>query len=64
MEWTVRRTAVLSGWIGFVGFVVFLALTVYPFDYAPVDGVLLSAGLLLVVLVKYALDTATLGAEG
>ena len=45
---------------GLVGALTFLGLTVYPFQYGPVESTLLAGGLVLFGLFKFVLDTARL----
>lgn len=64
MEWTARRIAILVGWSGAIGAMIFLALTVYPFDYALTESALLTVGLFGGVLLWCVLDTTIPGANG
>ncbi len=50
--------AFLTGLVGVAGAIAFLGLTVYPFQYGPVESAVLAGGLVLAGLVKFALDTA------
>lgn len=63
MEWTMRRVAVLTGGTGFIGAVVFFALTFYPFDYEPIDSAVLITGFILLVILQITLNDATFGAK-
>ncbi len=45
------------GVFGAVGAIAFLGLTVYPFQYGPVESAVLVGGIALYGLVKFVLDT-------
>jgi uncharacterized membrane protein YgdD (TMEM256/DUF423 family) len=51
-----REKAWFVGVIAFLGAIVLLALTVYPFNYGPVGSTLLVVGLIAVMLFETVLD--------
>ncbi|WP_226040224.1 hypothetical protein [Natrinema sp. DC36] len=52
-----RRTQTfLVSVIGFIGAVIFLGLSVYPFQYGFLDSVLLAGGFVVLSLVAFVLD--------
>lgn len=51
-----RRRGILVGAIGVLGAVGFLALTVYPFQYGPVESSILVGGLVLFAVLETLLD--------
>lgn len=64
MEWTMRRIAVLMGWTGCIGAVIFCALTIYPLDYEPVDSAVLIGALFIMTVLHIVLNDTTFGSNG
>lgn len=56
------QKGILVGVIGVVGAVLYLGLTVYPFQYGPVESVLLAGAFVLLALLETVLDGATFAA--
>lgn len=58
-----REKAALTGVVGLLGAVVFLALSVYPFQYGTVESGLLAGAFVVAALFQFVLDEATFGGE-
>ncbi|WP_226011897.1 hypothetical protein [Halomicrobium salinisoli] len=58
-----REKVTLTGVIGLLGAVVFLALSVYPFQYGPVESGVLAGTFVAAALFQFVLGEATFGGE-
>lgn len=58
-----REKAALTAVVGVIGAVVFLALSVYPFQYGAVESGVLAGAFVVAALIQFVLDETTFGGE-